>query len=177
MPHLLMMEPEDWGQDEAQHESIRWIFHVKDSSLVLPLALLSTARIFCQLCNPESHGLDLQPEIKKKKSLKVLYFLLCRIVSLDQSKYFEYTLDSCHPKLVKSFKSEIALRFNQEMVLFSIIDLTPSTGKCIKQYQIQTKTNLGYKTQWIKWCQIQILLGNLVKYFGRVKSKYFMLIW
>ena len=46
-------------------------------------------------------------------------------------------------------------------------DLAPSIGIHIKLNQIQTRTNLG--PQWKKWCQIQNLLGILLKLFGKAK--------
>ena len=47
----------------------------------------------------------------------------------------------------------------------------PSIGVHIKLNQIQTRTNLGHKQQWKKWCQIQNLLGILLKLFGKATLK------
>ena len=52
-------------------------------------------------------------------------------------------------------------------------DPAPSIGEYIKLIQIQTRTNLGNKPQWKKWCQIQNLLGILQKLFGKAKLKGF----
>ena len=41
----------------------------------------------------------------------------------------------------------------------------------IKLNETQTTTNLGHKPQWKKWCQIQNLLGILLKLFGKAKIK------
>ena len=49
------------------------------------------------------------------------------------------------------------------LALFSYEDPMPSIGIYIKLNQIQTRTNLNHKPQWIKWCKIQNLLVEIKK--------------